>query len=212
MEFFKTCKMLPIYNFNEVLKTNDFRFLVKGFEEFEDEEENFKLGVDETIEARGIFKEILYEYSALTANRHIMLKYNAEIKIKEEEFKYMIIERVLDNYVNHGDVAVLELLNKINIRFDSNGDIEEQITKVILIAKRLKTKISLMIVKFNEKFNRNIKQRIKDEIIDRLEEEAIELSIALKIGYAINTKKTSVKQWISMWNVAGKINKPVTTN
>lgn len=214
MEFLKTCKTLSIYSFNEIVKSNDFRYLIKDFleHEYDDDEEKFKLGVDEVIEARGIFREILYEYSAITANRHIMLKYFAEIKIVEEEFKYMIIQRVLENYSTYGDVEVLELLNKIGISFSADLEIEPQIIKAVGVAKRLKTKIAVLKNKFDEKFNKHIKDRIKDEVIDKLDEEAIELSIALKLSYAIDTRKTSVSKWVSMHSVANKMNKPVNTH
>lgn len=201
---------MPIYNFNEIIKANDFRFLVKDFDEYEQEE--FKLGVNEVVEARSIFKELLYEYSAITANRHIMLKYNAEIKIEEESFRYLIIEKVLNNYVEHSDKDVLQLLNKVDVAFDINGNIEAQVVKVISLAKRLKTKIAIMKIKYDERFNKNIKARLKEEVIDNLEEEAIELGVAIKAQYQIDTRKTSVKRWVSMWKVAGKMNKPVKTN
>lgn len=214
MEFYKTCKTLSIYSFNEILKDNDFRYLIKGFLDFEDDddEEKFKLGVEETIEARGIFREILYEYSAITANRHIMLKYYAEIKIKEEEFRYFIIESILKNYEEFECEDVLEILNRIDIKFDIEGNIEQQILGVLIKAKRLRTKIALLKSKYNEKFNKNIKNRVKEEVIDKLEEEAIQLGIALKLSYEINTRQISVQKWVNMWSVAGKMNKPVNTH
>lgn len=214
MEFYKTCKTLSIYSFNELVKTNDFRYLAKGFIEFEDDDDvdKFKLGVEEVIEARGIFREILYEYSAITANRHIMLKYFAEIKIEEEEFRYMIINRVLNTYSDYENVEVLDLLNSLGISFDINGNIEQQILKVLSMAKRLKTKIALLKLKYNEKFNKNVKNRAVEDSTDKLEEEAIQLAIALKIGYQIDTRKTSVSKWVSMWSVANKMNKPVNTH
>lgn len=214
MEFYKTTKTLSIYSFNQLLKTNDFRYLIKGFLEFEDDddEEKFKLGVEDMIEARYTFREILYEYSAITANRHIMLKYYAELKIAEEEFRYLIIESILKNYEEFECEDVLEILNRIGIKFDINDRIEQQILTVISKAKRLKTKIALLKGKYNEKFNKNVKNRVKEDATDKLEEEAIELSIALKLGYEVNTRTTSVQKWVNMWSVAGKMNKPVNTN
>lgn len=214
MEFYKTCKTLSIYSFNELLKTNDFRYLIKGFLDFEDDEDNdkFKLGLEDVIEARGVFREILYEYSAITANRHIMLKYYAEIKIKEEEFRYFIIESILKNYEEFECEDVLETLNRIGIKFDIEGNIEQQILNVLIKAKRLKTKIALLKSRYKEKFNSDIKTRAKQDVTDKLEEEAIQLCISLKLGYEINTRQTSVQKWVNMWSVAGKINKPVNTN
>ena len=208
MEFFKTCKTLPMYNFNEVLRTNDYRFLSKTFDEFEDEE--FKFGVEETIEARGLWRELLYEYSALTANRNIILNYQAQIKIVEQEFKYMIITKVLNNYAEFGFVEVLDILNNVEgVNFDIKGNIESQVVRLVSTAKRLKTGIAILKLKFEEKFK---KRGYKDEeAIDNLDEEAIQLEVALKISYSIDTRKTSVSKWVKMWKVAAKMNKPLNT-
>jgi len=208
MEFYKTCKTLPIYNFNEILRANDLRFLSKDFDDLEDED--FKLGVEETIEARGLYREIIYEYSAITKNRHLMLSYNSDMKIKEEEFNYMIIERVLKNYEENEDENVLDILNRVGIVFKVTEEIEPQVVKAITHAKRLKTKIKLMKLKHADKFNKKAKTNLKDEVIDKLDEEAISLEISLKISYSIDTRKTSVSKWVHMWNVAGRINKPKT--
>jgi hypothetical protein len=142
MEFFKTCKVLPIYNFNQVLLSNDLRFLTKEYDEFEGDD--FKLGVEDTIAARGIFKEIMYEYSALTANRNIIQNYMSRLKIEEAEFKYMIVEKILKNFEEFEEVEVLDILNGVGFKFDINGDIEAQIVKTITCLKRLKTQIAIL--------------------------------------------------------------------
>src|SRR6478609_4865128 len=129
MEFFKTCKVLPIYNFNQVLLSNDLRFLTKEYDEFEGDD--FKLGVEDTIAARGILKEIMYEYSALTANRNIIQNYLSQMKIEEFEFRYMIAEKILKNFEEFEQVEVLEILNGVGFRFDIKGDIEAQIVSTL---------------------------------------------------------------------------------
>ncbi len=210
MEFHKTCKTLPIYNFNEVVKKEDLRYLIKDFDEYLEEDEKFKLGVEHVIEARGILKEIMYEYSALTGNKNLLLSYQAQIKIKEEEFRYMIAEKILANFAEFEDVEVLMVLNSINIPFHLELDIEAQVVSAIRYLKRLKTRISVMNINYDQKFKKNAKQKLSGEVIDNLDQEAIELEIALKISYSIDTKKTSVSKWINMWNVASRINKPKT--
>jgi hypothetical protein len=209
MEFYKTCKVLPIFNFREAVNRNDLRYLSKEFDELDDEE--FKLGVEDTIAARGIFKEIMYEYSALTANRSIIQSYMSQLKIEEAEFKYMIVEKILKNYEEFGEVEVLEILNGVGFKFDILGDIEKQIVGVLTGLKRLKTKIALFKINHDKKFNKKNRD-IKEDFTDNLDEEAISLELALKISYSIDTKKTSVSKWINMWKVAEKINKPRNTN
>lgn len=206
MKFHKTCKTLPIYNFNEILKANDLRFLVKDYDEYEDEE--FKLVGEETAEATAIFKSIIYEYSELTFNREILLNYNSQIKIVKEEFKYSITEKILNNYNEFENEIVLTVLPNIGWNFDIDGDIEMQLVSIIGSMKKLKTKISILKLKYEEKFKNKNKKQEDAELYDKLDEETISLELSLKLSYSIDTKKTSVSKWISMWNISNKLNKP----
>lgn len=210
MEFLKTCKVLPIYNFNEIVKRDDLRYLVKVFDEFENDE--FKLLGDEVVEARAIFKEIMYEYSAITKNRKILQSYLSQIAIEEQQFIYDISIKILDSFVEYNNPEVLEIFNRLKINFNINGNIEEQVKRIINKLKRIKTNIALMLIRHKERFDKHESKTIKEEVVDNLDEEAISLEIALKISYSIDTKKTSVSKWVNMWNVAGKINKPKVKN
>jgi hypothetical protein len=123
----------------------------------------------------------------------------------------MIVEKILKNYEEFGEVEVLEILNGVGFKFDILGDIEKQIVGVLTGLKRLKTKIALFKINHDKKFNKKNRD-IKEDFTDNLDEEAISLELALKISYSIDTKKTSVSKWINMWKVAEKINKPRNTN
>lgn len=206
MEFYKTCRTLSIYAFNEILKANDLRFLIKGYDEYNEEEIKL-VGVD-LIEANEIFKDIVYEYSELTFNRDILQNYVSQINIEKEEFRYNVTEKILSFYSESEDLEVLKLLNKLDWNIDVEGDIEKQIENIISSMKRLKTKINVFKVKHEDKFkNKKRKEGAEDTFVDKLDYEAISLEIALKISHSINTKETSVAKWISMWNVAEAITK-----
>ena len=73
---------------------------------------------------------------------------------------------------------------------------------------KFKTKINILKLKHNEKFKKKINVNNENTYIDVLDSEAISLEIALKISHSIDTKNTSVSKWISMWNIASKMNKP----
>lgn len=202
MEFYKSCRTLSIYSFNEILKTNDLRFLVKDFDEYSDDE--FKLvGVD-LVDASEIFKDIIYEYSELTFNKTILSNYTSQINIEKEEFRYDITEKILNLYSLVEDAILLEPLNNIGWKFDINGDIEEQIKGIIANMKRVRTRINVLKHNYKEKFKKKIVEDGKETYVDKLDSETIALEIALKISYSINTKTTSVSKWISMWDLAEK--------
>ena len=64
-----------------------------------------------------------------------------------------------------------------------------------------------MKIKHEEKFEKELnKGDEKLERVDRLDAEALALELSLNIGYSINTKKTSVSKWITMWNISNKRN------
>lgn len=201
MEFYKNCKTLPIYSFNEILKDNDLRFLIKDYDEYNEEE--IKLGGVDLVEASEIFKSILYEYSELTLNRSLMLNYNSQINITKEEFRYSLTEKILNFYTETEDLNVLNMLNNLDWKLDLNLSIEDQVKNIVNNMRKLKTKISILKLKHEEKFKTK-KVEDKKEYVDKLESEAIALEIALKIAYPIDLKKTSVSKWINMWSVAEK--------
>jgi len=204
MEFHKTCKTLSIYSFSEILKTNDLRFLIKEYNEYDEKE--IKLFGSELNEAKEIFKDIVYEYSELTVNKSVLQNYLSQINIEKEEFRYNITEKILNFYAESGSLEILETLNKLDWNINLEGDLNKQIETIVASMKRFNTKINVLKLKYKEKFE-NKKNKNEDSIDTNLDYEAISLEIALKISYSINTKETSVAKWISMWNVAEKINK-----
>lgn len=210
MEFHKTCRELSIYNFNEILKTNNLCFLLKEYDEYS-EKQVVIIGSD-LVMAKKIYKEIIYEYSELTFNKNVMLSYNFQINIEKEEFKYNLTEKILNNYSEFEDVNVLYLLNDLGWKFSDDYSylsIEEQLKIIIASMRKLKTKIDLLKVKYNAKFNNKQNINVNEEeivFIDKLDQEAISLELNLGLSYSIDTKKTSVSKWISMWNISNKRN------
>ena len=206
MEFYKSCRTLSIYSFNEIIKSNDFRFLIKDFDEYNSEEIKL-VGVD-LEEAIEIFKEIVYEYSELTFNRNLLLNYKSQINIVKEEFRYSVTEKILNFYAESGDLDVLNMLNNLEWKIDIEGDINLQVEDIVASMKKFRNKINILKLKYKDKFDGKSKDKKEEIFIDKLDSEAISLEIALKISYQIDTKKTSVSKWISMWNAADRISNP----
>ena len=150
MEFYKTCRTLSIYAFNEILKANDLRFLIKGYDEYSEKE--IKLFGDDLIEANEIFKDIVYEYSELTFNRSVLQNYVSQINIEKEEFRYSVTEKILNFYSESEDLNVLAMLNKLDWNLDIEADINKQIENIVASMKRFKTKINVLKLKYQDKF------------------------------------------------------------
>lgn len=205
MVFNKTCRTLSIYNFNEILLNKDLRFLIKGFDEYE--QDDLILSESEEAEARDIYKSIIYEHAELTANNTIISKYKSEFLIESYEFKYKQALTILDLYSNYKDINLLLIFNRLGFKFSEVEDVNQQVEKIITSLKKLKTKISVLKIKHEEKFEKELnKGDEKLEHVDRLDAEALALELSLNLGYSINTKKTSVSKWITMWNISNKRN------
>jgi len=203
MKAHKSCRSLPIYNFNEILKTSDLRFLIKDFDEFADD--NKELSSSELNELEAIYKNIIYEYSELTKNKKIIANYKSRILIVENEFKYNTSIQILDLYTKTLDLDVLKLLNRLDWKINFEKEADPQVSKVISDLSSLKTKIAILKVKHDERFKDN-ETKEDTEYIDRLDSEAISLELGLKLSYSINTRLMSVSRWISMWNICNALN------
>lgn len=205
MVFNKTCRTLSIYNFNEILLNKDLRFLIKGFDEYG--QDDLILSESEEAEARDIYKSIIYEHAELTANNTIISKYKSEFLIESYEFKYKQALTILDLYSNYKDINLLLIFNRLGFKFSKEEDVNQQVEKIITSLKKLKTKISVLKIKHEEKFEKELnKGDEKLKRVDRLDAEALALELSLNLGYSINTKKTSVSKWITMWNISNKRN------
>jgi len=205
MEFYKSCKTLSIYAFNEILKGGDLRFLIKEYDEYSEEE--IKLVGVYLDEATELFKNILYEYSEITTNRSLLSSFGSQINITKEEFRYNLTEKILNFYAESNDLDILNILNNLEWKIDISSDVNSQIKTIVASMRKLKTKINILKIKYEEKFKNKTKDSKEDVFIDKLESDAIALEIALKISYSIDTKKTSISKWVSMWNVADRMNK-----
>lgn len=206
MEFHKTCRSLSIYNFTELVKSGDLRFLLKEFDEFESE--SISLSEEQKDILSKTYKDIIYEHSELTANNKILANYKTKFIIDTLEFRYRTTFKILMFYVESLDIEILSLLNKLEWSFDPSEDIDSQLNVISTSMKGLRTRIDILIVKYKAKFEieDESKESSNDFNINRLDNEAITLELNLKLGYSIDTRKTTVSKWISMWNISNKRN------
>ena len=149
-----------------------------------------------------------YKYSPpYIPNNTIISKYKSEFLIESYEFKYKQALTILDLYSNYKDINLLLIFNRLGFKFSEVEDVNQQVEKIITSLKKLKTKINVLKIKHEEKFEKELnKGDEKLERVDRLDAEALALELSLNLGYSINTKKTSVSKWITMWNISNKRN------
>lgn len=207
MKFHKSVRTLSIYSFNELIKTNDLRFLLLSFDQWQ--EDDLKLSNSEIIEAKKISEDIFYQYAELTNNYKILSEYKSKFIIIEAEYKYDVTLKILEFYLLSKDIEILKLLNKLGWKFDSQENIDQQLESISKSMRGLKTKVDLLKIKFKAKYNKKEVPAETIKSVDKLDKEAINLELALKLNYTINTKLTTVSRWVNMWNMVAERNEAI---
>jgi len=205
MNFHKTCKTLPIYNFNEILLNKDLRFLIKDFDEYDNED--LVLSSKEICVLQDAYKKIIYEYSELTSNNSVISRYKSEFKISELIFIYENSIKLIEMYSEYKDINLLKLLNKLSFNFNEENGINTELNRITKSIRALKTKIDILKLKHKEKFEKENHKTDSDvKYVNRLEHEAIALELSLKLNYSLNLKTLSTSKWVMMWNISNKKN------
>lgn len=190
IKYYKTCSTLPIFNFYKIIDEGNLNFLVKGYEDGDDD-------VEDEGESEFILQEIIEEYSELTASKEILVGLNSQILITEYEFERDFLKEALNTYNETGDLEVLSILSEFGFNIDEAKDFDAFLNRVILRVKGLNNKIRINKVKYANRFKEEIK-----EIKRNLDKEALILEMSLELGREIDTHKTSVSKWINMINVS----------
>ena len=190
IKYYKSCSVLPIYNFYKIVDENNLNFLVKGYEDGDND-------VEDKGESEFIIQEILEEYSELTSSKEILVGLNSQILITEYEFERDFLKQALDVYNETEDLEVLSILSEFGFDIDEAKDFDAFLNIVISRIKGLNNKIRINKVKYANRFKQEI-----EEIKRNLDKEALMLEMSLELGREIDTLKTSVSKWVNMINVS----------
>jgi len=190
MKIHESCSTLSIYSFYKIIESNDYRYLIVGFED----ESEIVLDSLKIIEFSEVFKKIINEYSELTCNTEVIRNYKLQLLIAKLEFKYNVSLMALDSYMETKDLGVLSIIDEYNdLKINYNKDFTKEILLLISKLKSLKNKIKIHKINHSKKFNKN-----KEQIKTNLDREALHLEMSLKLSHSIETRKTSVERWINM--------------
>lgn len=205
MKVHKSCKTLSIYSFDRIVDTTDLRYLIRDFDEFE--EENFKLTIVEAQELSTIFENILNEYNGLTANTKMFTNYKKRMAILELEFLHDTTVKILKLFVQTNTIEVLGLLVDLKWSFDADKPIEEQVAAIEQSLKGIRNRIRISKASFVNAYKDS-----EEPVKNNLGKEALYLEINLGISRKIDTKTTSVEEWVNMINLSVEKNKKNVSN
>ena len=193
----KSCSTISVYSFYMTLINNDFRYLIKGYD---DQEDNYVI-YKQDVALASIFRSITREYETLIRDRKTLMKAKAFFEIKVLKAKYDLIARILNLYKEVEIIEVLGVLNEIDIPFFSDREVGPQIDMIINKSKGIKNMIKIKEINFNKRYdndNENSEELISANIIKSLDQEALGLETFLELGYKVDIKETTMTRWINM--------------
>lgn len=182
MKYYSSCK-IPVENFFGFLSERDYSYLLTEIKALSDKERDF---LDE------VFLNIFYEYCYLSNDSTLLTSFKKEIYIEYVQGKINAITKILELYEKFEDITILELLNGLDVPFNSSKKIEPQIKKAIRKVKGLRNRYNITISKDK---NRKDKVGKKDFKID---EQALNIELALGLKYSIDISTCTLSKWVSM--------------
>lgn len=189
LKLHKSCGTLPIYSFDKILRTEDYRYLIKEY--FGEENKKYS-NFNKLDIGKQIFNDILKEYTILTADLKQINNIKKKILITELEYKYDATTCVLNLYNLAEDVEVLWLLSDIGWEINKDYPYGPQIDKITKLCIGLKNKIKIHKANYvNQYKNKESNQNKKIS----LNKQAIYLQSNLELGYFLDTKICTVETW-----------------
>jgi len=209
----KGIRTISIYNFCMIVKTSDFRFLIKNYNEDEDTDAYSEFMHDSKLEE--VWNSIRDDYDKFVGDKSERKKYIALLGIDEMEATLSLISNILDIYTSSEDPKILWELNSIKgFTFKHYKPVQDQLNIIIKRVKHLKNKLSIAQIKFEDKYLSNIDEnesKLKN-IIDDIESTAQVFEIDLGVPYKINTKETSVLRWLNLIKLKEQKDKEADSN
>lgn len=177
--FYDKCDVMPLWNFQKYLETNDLRYFTKEFKDHKS--------------LNDIMTAFFGEYLELTKNQKVVNRFGVMYKIMRLTAKYntvMLLLKSLYNFPENGKIeqfnALCEQLEKWNYRIDKSKDVFEQLEKISNRVQGIKTQLELL--------EDELKTDDKEEATT-IESQLISVSRVLELGYRLNPKEITVLEW-----------------
>ncbi len=183
--FYLNCSELPIWNFHQIGKTKDFRYLGKS-DEIED--------VDcLPIDAPKIWKEIFNEYCDISDNResqeHLQNIAEKEELIEKYSYCSLLLSVLYQGLDKETEQLYFKELSAWGFSFNQ-GDLLREMDRAKVWLKSIKTRINIL----DSQLSNNEKKQTSPE---RLEKQQVKLERITKRN-EIDVKKVSVVKWLEI--------------
>lgn len=189
IRYFKSCKDIFIYEFFQILETNDYRYLVKGW----DEDEEIAIDQDK---AKKKWEAIYEEYCKLSEDNKALLYFAVFSELLYLETRFQVVAMLIQQLIKRSDdkeaVALYaEELKAWKYRINLNNPIDGEIQRLHRQLKQSKNKIRL------KKDELEGFKPEKGEEPMSLTEQVVSLELALGKN-EINPRTTTVEKFVVM--------------
>jgi len=195
---YKNCSDLPISNFDIIYKTNDFKYLVVGYNGYDEievpkgAEERWNAIKEQWIEVLGD-NTVAYKYQLVLEINYLQARYNIVQQILGLMLELIMDDETFDQYIN--------MLKGWGYNYNKENKRSDELLKMIRQHKVSENKINNKLAEY--------KTLTKDDNLDEietLEKQAVVLAQVLGRNN-INLKETSVLEWLELTKLAKEINK-----
>ncbi len=182
LSIYLKCDELPIWNFYQLLKTNDFNYLLK--------KDSRKIKDSDTESLNKLYFDLFNEYVEISKNESIISLLKKRAKINILNMRALVCTLAIDYIIQDVDKDFyIDILKKQGISFDLSKDFQTEIQNAIQWVKAFKQEIKEIEFELNEKTTQEEKS---------VESQAISISRDLNLGYRLNTKEITVTEWLSL--------------
>ena len=199
MYLFKDCSDIPIFNFDVVYRTNDFRYLVVGWDGYE--EIKVPKGANER------WQDIRNEWIELLDNNTIAYYYQLVLECVYLQTRYNVVKQLLqivwnrEEWDEESERIYVGALAEWKYKWNPKEDKATEIERLLKQLKRSENKISLKL----DELEKLKEEHDMDGEASTLEKQAVTLE-QITGKNNIDIKTTSAKKWIEITKLAESIN------
>lgn len=201
MEYlYKSCSDIPVFNFDVIYKTNDFKYLVVGYDGYAD------IKVPKGANER--WEEIKNEWIEMLDDNSIAHYYMLISECVYLQTRYQVVEMLLKQiFEQDGEMTdetletYIQALAQWRYKWNRKNEKLSEIKRLIQQLQASRNKIELK----NDELEKLQKENENNGDASSLEKQAVILE-QITGKNNIDTRTTSVKKWIEITKVAQEIN------
>lgn len=186
---YNNCKSIPMFNFFEIMETEEYRWLLKDF----NDDSDMSLPLKELNALKELFQTIFNEYIELKKDTKVLKTLKQRAIIANLENRMFWGATLLKLFIQNPKEETADSLRSWKFKIDMSKPLDKEVESVTKQLKALRTQINMAISTY-EKMTEN-KNKDKEKL--NIEKQAINVAKGLDLKYPINTKETTIVQWLA---------------